>query len=1195
AASPPPVSSPAALPAAASPAPDATSGAPVTDARPATATPAARRSSVQVALLIVGVSLVSIAAIYFLVYAFITYGLVWRSVIIGSITVAAFVVASLLRRKRLTSTAEGIGVFAVVLVYLDAFAVRANNLFGADSSDALVYWGATLVVSALGFTVWHRASALRVGSVAAATAFAPGVGLLVAGLAEPLDGTTRLFAAFLAVGLAGLVHPFVASRGTDQPTLAVAERAVAATIGAVGLSVAFFAGWEIARVGEPRVSYALWAVAAVAVAHAVVVVRSTDTTIVARVLTSIFSALGALAASLAVVLLAFRTLTTAGAMVGIAVAPTLIVLLLVFVLLRNTAPLVRSALRTAAYTAAAVAVAMLLIPATHLVVLGVRAVTTALESGAWSLDFGTPVADPAPETVASAGALVVVLVMLAAFARLTGTADRLRAPTVWAAVTLAALLVPLLGSLGGIVIGWLAVAAACVATLVWTERAATGRTAASAEVAPPVAGVVESTGPASTGPAPTGLASAGPAAAVRRLRLPLAVLGGVTVTLAYVLSWASLDIWVLGTVATLVLLVAARGAVAGALVVPRAVLLATAVAVALGGAAAAGNQFGADLFGTDQFGTDQFGDPARAVAALAIVLFGLSAVPLPGVLSALDRRAVFVLSASAIVLAAPFSGTNVVLALALVVAILGWLLPRTARGFLFERRTAAFALAPATAWLLASIPNELEPASVFVELAPIAAALLAAGGSLAIAARTGSTLRVAGDTGVALVAVSAVLAALLFGDHTWLVLLVAGVTALVGAITPEGLFAATGRRKHLGWVALALATLALWWRLNETSVTAVEPYVLPLSGALLVIAALDWRARRATESATAAPVLVLAALLVAVVPVALSTAGDAGGYDDSVVRAVLVGAVASALLLVGSVTRAPVWARPYLDASAIAGFAGVVIVAVARCLWASPADATADVWLAAALVVLVIAAYGQCSGRPGDRTFTPRAGRAVAIAGLTIVVGVEATLIDATTLGFARTLLAVTLFAAIHLIGQLTNRLPFDRVAGWVALASATVVAVVALASGSVDDVEWVSVSIAVSLLVAGGARLAREPGLRSSTALGGGMLVLFLPSLIESSDGSAVWRLVALGVLAVAAVVIGLLRRLQAPFVVGAIVAVVHGLTTFAPQILAVYESTEWWVWAGAGGIVVLVLSARYERSLRTAKNVVASIGNLR
>ena len=37
---------------------------------------------------------------------------------------------------RLAATAEAIAALAVVFVYLDVFAIRANNLFGAGSSDA---------------------------------------------------------------------------------------------------------------------------------------------------------------------------------------------------------------------------------------------------------------------------------------------------------------------------------------------------------------------------------------------------------------------------------------------------------------------------------------------------------------------------------------------------------------------------------------------------------------------------------------------------------------------------------------------------------------------------------------------------------------------------------------------------------------------------------------------------------------------------------------------------------------------------------------------------------------------------------------------------------------------------------------------------------------------------------------------------
>ena len=112
-----------------------------TTAAPAQDAPPRRHLGVQVILLIVGVSLLSVGAIFFLVYAFITFGLVWRSVIIATVTVAAFVGASLLRRRRLGATAEAIAALAVVFVYLDAFAIRANDLFASGDADSGLHCG----------------------------------------------------------------------------------------------------------------------------------------------------------------------------------------------------------------------------------------------------------------------------------------------------------------------------------------------------------------------------------------------------------------------------------------------------------------------------------------------------------------------------------------------------------------------------------------------------------------------------------------------------------------------------------------------------------------------------------------------------------------------------------------------------------------------------------------------------------------------------------------------------------------------------------------------------------------------------------------------------------------------------------------------------------------------------------------------
>src|SRR5690606_16709727 len=104
----------------------------------------------------VGVSLLSIAAIFFLIYAFVMFGLVFRSIVIGAITVAAIVAASMLKKRGLNSTAEGIAVFGVVLVYLDAWALQANDMFGLGAVDNQLYWGAVLLLSTIGFSYWHR-------------------------------------------------------------------------------------------------------------------------------------------------------------------------------------------------------------------------------------------------------------------------------------------------------------------------------------------------------------------------------------------------------------------------------------------------------------------------------------------------------------------------------------------------------------------------------------------------------------------------------------------------------------------------------------------------------------------------------------------------------------------------------------------------------------------------------------------------------------------------------------------------------------------------------------------------------------------------------------------------------------------------------------------------------------------------------
>jgi hypothetical protein len=181
-------------------------------AAPAAGPAAPRRSSVQILLLLVGVILVAVAAIFFLTVAWILAGLEVRSLIIALITLSALATAAVLRRGRLVVTAEGIGALAVVLVLLDAWSLRQNDLFGLASTDAPTYWGVTLVACTVIFLGWHTLSGLGVASVAGFAAAAPGLGLLSAGLAAAQDDATRYFLGFLGAFGGALIHRFTQPR-----------------------------------------------------------------------------------------------------------------------------------------------------------------------------------------------------------------------------------------------------------------------------------------------------------------------------------------------------------------------------------------------------------------------------------------------------------------------------------------------------------------------------------------------------------------------------------------------------------------------------------------------------------------------------------------------------------------------------------------------------------------------------------------------------------------------------------------------------------------------------------------------------------------------------------------------------------------------------------------------------------------------
>ncbi|KGJ71739.1 hypothetical protein GY21_20175 [Cryobacterium roopkundense] len=136
---------------------------------------------------------------------------------------------------------------------------------------------------------------------------------------------------------------------------------------------------------------------------------------------------------------------------------------------------------------------------------------------------------------------------------------------------------------------------------------------------------------------------------------------------------------------------------------------------------------------------------------------------------------------------------------------------------------------------------------------------------------------------------------------------------------------------------------------------------------------------------------------------------------------------------------------------------------------------------------------------------------------------------------------------------------------------------------------------LALAVLGSGWLHLERNATSRSWRWLAPGLLLLLGPSLLFDLGDSALWRIVALGVVAVIVLVVGVAQRLQAPFVIGAVVLLIHGLAQLWPWISLAYGAVPWWLWLGAGGILLIVLAARYEQRIRNFTSIALKISAMR
>jgi len=1463
-----------------------------------------RRSSIQVLLLLAGVSLLSLAAVLFVVFAFINYGLVVRSIIIGCVTIAAFGLASWLRRKDYTGTAEGIASFAVVLVFIDAYAVRANDLFGAASPTDSLYWGSTILLAAIGFIVWRQLSGLRVAGIAGFAAVGLGAAMLTYGLTADLDPASRVLFAALIASATGLVHPFAARRASPnvEPSTGAPERILAQSVSVAALLVVLVTAF----LTPDALGGTLALIASVVIAAAYCVVAARFSLRSVTVFAYLFAAVGGAAAASS-----FHAALPHDPGVAYTVIVPLTVATAVFLALDVLTRLTRARtldgaarLLRIASVAASIVAGMAALAVVALALFETTQAAGRSLVAPWSLELTSALTKPSDAHVNAIIALAIVVALGVAASALSGLLRRRLVLLVASAAVVAIVAVPLLVSVGAITVGWLVLAALGVAAIVLRRGS-------------PV------------------------------FRSTLALAAATALALGYSTSWLSESTWLAATLAAIAMLIVARWAVP--YTVARASLLVLAASLAIAGAAALAQQ----LSTVPSLVADT--DSLRFIAVLAVAFVVLSAIPGVLRLTPTDRRALFWTAApvagiavfalwSIADLAQTLSVQGLVSAPALslavsaglLVGLLLWVVLRGNAPLLAERITASIALAPTVFWVLDAFARTVLLPEFASDLAPITAALLVAAGALALTIlRPSGIPRWARETGIVLVAVPAVVTSVLLDsemtwlvlvlaavttlllsisadglfasasprrfvgwlalalgvaglwwrltsdnteaiepfvlpvagallivallvwraqrlsvaapfialaglivaivpvglsgatgpveralvvglasaallivgsfvrvadplrryldvaaaagavgvlvvavgrtrfiaeapgtpdgtfdawigaafvvlaaaavgqllprvadalatrgrigqglaivalvllsaleesviddsdagqlrvlftlllaavvhvaamtvnrgvlrrplgitalvlvafmavqsvwsgaltpleisglvvlvalasnvvalvvpstsprwtrdaglatiagiailallvvrnleDATWLILAIAGVAALIIAISRDGLFGSTSPRRHLGWLALGLATSGLWWRLAGSSVENVEAYVLPLSGALLAVALLVWRSNRANPERGAAPVIALGGLLVAILPLSLNAA------TGELPRAIVVFAASAVLLLVGSVVVGSERLRPYLDAAALSGFIGVLVVAIGRS-WTlavppGTADARLDAWLGATFAVLLVAALGQGRDRVGDN---PRlrsiSSQSLGLVALSVVFLFEVSNLSAGEVGQVRALSTVLLFAALHVTAVLVDRSPLTRALAWVALGFAAAVAVAGMVVGALDPIEYGTVPVAVALLAGGAIRMSRNPAARSWPHLGPGLLVLFVPPLVATFDDRPIWRAAAIAVVAIAAIILGLTRKLQAPFIVGAVITIVHVFATFSPQLRQLYSTHSWVVWiviGTLGGTLLVVFAARFEKSLHSARETFAKVSQLR
>ncbi|MBH0129332.1 SCO7613 C-terminal domain-containing membrane protein [Salinibacterium sp. NK8237] len=1015
--------------------------------------PAARsHAGIQVILLIVGVSLLSVGAIFFLIYAFISFGLIWRSAIIATITIASIVGATMVKKRGLSATAEALSALAIVLVGLDIYAVRANELLVVGDSAGRVYWGSAMIVAALGFMWWHRASTIRLVNVVAFVAFPPAAALVVAGLTDGRFPEANVLLPMVAFTTATLIY-LVAAHGEYSGRV---ERTTMLVFACLGLSIGFFSAIISLFVssefaGNRSTGIWLLVLGAVAAIHSVAAHRAAFDPIIRNTF--------AMIAGLTIATAVSTLLSNDSPIAVFSVAAALTTLAVLSEASgRHFGPTSRSTTLWASLGVWAITAIALIAPlsASLSVALQYFSQTSLRRTTAASAPFA--ISDNGWPQLALLSVPVIMALAWWATRQLRARLSLLLA-SAGAALALAA---PLAGTLLLAVAVWLALAVLAVVAIGVSQRRRPGP----------------------------------------RLSTVILALGGFTpLALAFGSGWSSYGTWLLASLGTAAVLFAARYLVT--VVSVRTTMLGLTTLVLLLAAAGLGEQLQFALTPLDPHPLESW----MTVSVLAVVISARSLWPRTREVTALERQVLWWIGfvgtavAGTILWAATGSGApfaNAPLALSLttisllvsvlfVAVLIVTMLNNTAlvarasantgatnaasatsapsapTGRSIESFVAAAALAPALVWALDSASRTAGLGAIAIELAPATASVLVGALTMTLRVRGRHTfVRRIAELSALTVALLTTASAILQPHEThWLIALLVSITLLLASISADGIVGSASPRRFVIWGAVAFSTWALWLRLEQYRVEALEAYVLPLAAVVVAIAIFTARAELRESRLRSGAFIALAGLLIAVVPLALNSASGSG------TSTLVISALCAALLIAASFIAPRESLLSFWGIAVVASATGLITATAARVLYSVTAAPSAlpeaEVWLVGAVTLMTIASFGLASAgfvSVSHSTLWQRSGPVLLGAAVTLLYVVEGIIVidpstSSTPLSDIRLLALVTLGAVLLVVGARFTTPPLTPHVTYLAFTLASFIALATYALGVVQYLEF--------------------------------------------------------------------------------------------------------------------------------------------